>query len=63
MMFENQRVLKWKNMLKEFPQRFHSKLISRGWKGIPNSIRGWAWIYLIENMVKVKTEKDGQIHQ
>ncbi len=40
---ENARVFKWKEMLEEYPEKLHPKLKLRARKGIPDSIRGYAW--------------------
>jgi hypothetical protein len=40
---ENARVYKWKEMLEEYPDKIHVKLKKRCRKGIPDSIRGYAW--------------------
>ena len=40
---ENARVFKWKEMLDSYPDKTHSKLKSRARKGIPDSVRGYAW--------------------
>ncbi len=40
---ENARVFKWKEMLEEYPEKVHPKLKERCRKGIPDSIRGYAW--------------------
>jgi hypothetical protein len=45
---ENSRVFKWKEMLAEFPAKKNPKLKSRGRKGIPDAIRGYAWKILIQ---------------
>jgi hypothetical protein len=45
---ENARVYKWKEMLDKYPFKIHSKLRSRGRKGIPDSFRGYAWCLLTE---------------
>ena len=44
---ENARIFKWKEMLEEFPDKKHPKLKSRARKGMPDSIRGYAWQILI----------------
>jgi len=33
-------------MLKDYPNKVHKKLSTRGRKGIPNSLRGFAWCLL-----------------
>lgn len=40
---ENARVFKWKEMLEDYPDKLHPKLKLRARKGIPDSIRGYAW--------------------
>jgi len=35
-------------MFKDYPQKIHSKLKERGRKGIPNSLRGFAWCLLTD---------------
>lgn len=45
---ENARVMKWKEMLEEYPEKKHPKLKSRARKGIPDAIRGYAWQILIQ---------------
>ena len=40
---ENARVFKWKEMLEEYPEKINPKLKKRARKGIPDSIRGYAW--------------------
>lgn len=35
-------------MLKDHPQKVHKKLSVRGRKGIPNSLRGFAWCLLTD---------------
>jgi hypothetical protein len=35
-------------MLKDYPGKKHSKLSERGRKGIPNSLRGFAWSLLTQ---------------
>jgi hypothetical protein len=44
---ENARVMKWKEMLEEYPEKKHPKLKTRARKGIPDAIRGYAWQMLI----------------
>jgi hypothetical protein len=44
---ENSRVVKWKEMLEDYPEKKNSKLKSRARKGIPDAIRGYAWTILI----------------
>ncbi len=45
---ENARVFKWKEMLENYPDKVHPKLKLRCRKGIPDSIRGYAWQILIQ---------------
>jgi hypothetical protein len=40
---ENARVFKWKEMLDVYPEKKIIKLKTRARKGIPDSIRGFAW--------------------
>ena len=40
---ENARVFKWKEMLDAYPEKQTNKLKERARKGIPDSIRGYAW--------------------
>ena len=35
-------------MLKDYPDKIHKKLHTRGRKGIPNSLRGFAWCLLTD---------------
>jgi hypothetical protein len=44
---DTERIRKWKEMLSIFPNIVHAKLKSRGRKGIPDAIRGYAWSYLV----------------
>jgi hypothetical protein len=53
---ENARVNKWQQMLDLLPQKRHSKLLSRGRKGIPDSFRGHAWCVLSDSSEKVEAE-------
>jgi len=42
-------VFKWKEMLKDHTNnKVHKKLSMRGRKGIPNSLRGFAWCLLTD---------------
>ena len=43
---ENSRVVKWKEMLEDYPDKKIPKLKSRARKGIPDAIRGYAWSIL-----------------
>ena len=47
-MQQNARVFKWKEMFKDYPDKVHKKLHTRGRKGIPNSLRGFAWCLLTD---------------
>ena len=40
---QNARVFKWKEMLEQYPEKKNQKLKDRGRKGIPDSMRGYAW--------------------
>lgn len=45
---ENARVMKWKEMLEEYPERKHVKIKTRARKGVPDAIRGYAWQMLLQ---------------
>jgi hypothetical protein len=55
---DNARVFKWKEMLVNYPQSLHTKLKPRGRKGIPDSIRGFAWHLLTDRNSSKVMEKD-----
>ena len=54
---ENARVFKWKEMLEDFPEKINTKLKRRCRKGIPDSIRGYAWQILIQGQKHLSKEK------
>ncbi|CAF0798358.1 unnamed protein product [Brachionus calyciflorus] len=60
---EKLREQKWRSMIKEWPkhyssnkQKYSDKLVSRIFKGIPNSMRNAAWQKLLEIEVQIKAQ-------
>ncbi|ODN03265.1 USP6 N-terminal-like protein [Orchesella cincta] len=57
---EIHRTDKWVKMFRAWPKYKNSeKFINRTYKGIPNKIRGWAWMHMLD-LEKIKKEQQGK---
>ena len=50
-------------MLDKYPFKVHSKLKSRGRKGIPDSFRGYAWCLLTDQNSAAESSSSNIVHQ
>ena len=53
----NARIFKWKEMLEVYPEIKSNKLKERGRKGVPDPLRGYAWMTLSQCNKHVEGEK------
>lgn len=54
---ENARIFKWKEMLESYTSTHNRKIKERARKGIPDSIRGFAWITLSQSQKYINGDK------